>query len=462
MSTKSRAAQWVERTLLAAKLAVRRDFQDEMAKRIDYYNDRQMPYLLELLHEKFTDADALGLEPEFVNIIKTVVDGTALVYRSGAARTLSSSKDEVDQTERALWDWIMSNANYEATIKTVHRMVKLCRTVLVKPSFRGGKIRLDILTPDQIDVVQDEEDPTDARAIIYTRPRTDTVAADELVYHYWDAANYRRFTADGQILRIPNNPNGVNPYGILPFVRFTETLPLSGFFVDSGEDLTVVQDAVNIKLVQLNHLLKMQSFSVPVLIGYEGKEKIVVAPGKPICIPLGPIGDGKPDFKFVSPNPAISECLDVIRESISRLMNTYHISSANFSISGSQKSGFALVMENLALFEDRQNAVPFYEDAEERMFDLIKLIWNVHSPFLDSDHPFAGVKFADETTLSVTIHEVRLPQSPGDEAAEWKFLIENRMATPIDYMMIRFQMTREEAGKKFRENMSWFETQNQE
>ena len=95
MSTKSRAAQWVERTLLAAKLAVRRDFQDEMAKRIDYYNDRQMPYLLELLHEKFTDADALGLEPEFVNIIKTVVDGTALVYRSGAARTLSDRKSVV-------------------------------------------------------------------------------------------------------------------------------------------------------------------------------------------------------------------------------------------------------------------------------------------------------------------------------------------------------------------------------
>ena len=455
MLTKSRAAQWVERTLLAAKLAVREDFKDEMAKRIDYYNDRQIPYLLELLNERYSDAGALGLEPEFVNVIKTIVDGTALVYRSGAARVLTSMESEVSPEEKALWEWIMSNANYEATIKTVHRMVKLCRTVLVKPSLRRGRIRLDILTPDQIDVVQDPEDPTEAEAIIYTRSRTDTLVADELVYHYWDDESYRRFTADGRVLRMPNNPSGINPYGTLPFVRFTETLPLSGFFVDSGEDLTVVQDAVNLKLVQLNHLLKMQSFSVPVLIGYEGQEKIVVAPGKPITIPLGRVGDGKPDFKFVSPNPAISECLDVIRESIARLSNTYHISSANYSITGSQKSGFALVMENLALFEDRQNAVPFYEDAEERMFDLIKLIWNTHAPFLESDHPFAGVRFADDTHLSVTIHEVRLPQATSDETTEWKFLIENGMATPVDYMMIRFQMTREEAEQKFRENIEW-------
>ncbi|GEM_PF-3274801 len=454
---KSRAAEWVERTLLAAKLAVRKDFKDEIAKRIDYYNDRQIPYLLELLEQKYRDADALALEPEFVNVIKTIVDGTALVYRSGAARVLTGGSGEVSPEEKALWDWLMSASNYEATMKTVHRMVKLCRTVLVKPSFRGGRIKFDILTPDQVDIVQDPEDPTEASAIIYTRPRAETLCADELEFHYWDAASYRRFTADGVILRSPNNPEGLNPYGVLPFVRFTETLPLSSFFVDAGEDLTVVQDAINLKLVQLNHLLKMQSFSVPVLIGYDGKEKVVVAPGRPICIPLGQIGEGKPDFKFVSPNPAISECLEAIRESIARLSNSYHISSASYSISGSQKSGFALVMENLALFEDRQNAVPFYEDAEERMFDLVKQIWNTHSGSLPASHPFAGKVFSPATRLSVTIHEARLPQSASDEADEWKFLIENGMATPIDYMMIRFQMTREEAEAKFRENLQWRE-----
>jgi hypothetical protein len=197
---------------------------------------------------------------------------------------------------------------------------------------------------------------------------------------------------------------------------------------------------------------------VPVLIGYDGSEKIVIAPGKPICIPLGRIGDGNPDFKFVSPNPAIRECLEVIRESIQRLAVSYHISSATFAIEGTQRSGFALVMENLALFEDRQNAVPFYEDAEEELFDLIKTIWNAHAPALPNEHPFANLQFAPETSLAVTVHDVRLPQAPKDEADEWKFLIENGMATPVDYMMLRFQFTREEAETKFEENRKWFET----
>lgn len=456
---KSRAKEWVERTLLMAKLSARKGFKREMEKRIDYYFDRQLPYLRDILTARYADADALGLEPEFINVIKTIVDSTALVYRSGAARNLTVPEGEASSEERELWNWLMANSRYEATMKTLHRMVKLCRTVLIKPAFRKGAIKLDLLTPDQIDVIQDPEDPLEAQAFVYTRPRSETAIAEALVYHYWDRDHYRRFTANGEILPIPGNPDGVNPYGELPFVRFSETLPISGYFVDAGEDMTAIQDAINLKLVQLNHLIKMQSFSVPVLIGYDGPEKIVVAPGKPIKIPLGRIGGANPDFKFESPNPAITECLEVIREEIARLAHTYHISSANFSIDSSAKSGFALVMENLALFEERQNTVPFYEDAEEELFDVIKRIWNAHAPFLPSDHPFAGVKFGEGTRLSVTIQDVRLPQSPQDEAAEWRFLIENKMATPIDYMMLRFQMTREEARAKYAENLLWFDEQ---
>jgi len=457
MIGKSRAEEWVERTLIAAKLSIRANFKGEMEKRIDYYNDRQIPYLMELLRERYLDWKSLGLEPEFINVIKTIVDGSALIYRSGASRTLTSGAGEVDPQEKKLWDWIMGNARYEATMKTVNRLAKLCRTVVIKPSFRRGCIRLDVLTPDQIDIIQEQGDPTEPRAIIYSRPGSDSIESMPIIYHYWDNEKYRRFTADGKIIRMANNPENINPYGVLPFVRFTETLPVSSYFVDSGEDLTVVQDAINLKLVQLNHLLKMQSFSVPVLIGYEGQDKITVAPGKPISIPLGRLGEGSPDFKFVSPNPAIRECLEVIQQSITRLANAYHISSANYSISGSQKSGFALVMENLALFEDRQNAVPFYEDGEEEMFELIKRIWNIHADYLENEHPFKGVRFSDKTHLNVTIHDVRLPQQPKDEADEWEFLIDNRMATPIDYMMLRFQMTREEAEAKYAENSNWFE-----
>jgi len=86
---KSRAKEWVERTLLMAKYSARRGFKTEMEKRIDYYHDRQMPYLIELLSERYEDAEALGLEPEFINVIKTIVDGTSLVYRSTLSTNIS-------------------------------------------------------------------------------------------------------------------------------------------------------------------------------------------------------------------------------------------------------------------------------------------------------------------------------------------------------------------------------------
>ncbi|RKZ28407.1 hypothetical protein DRQ26_01145 [bacterium] len=459
--------QTIENLLLSARRAAAEDFKRNIEKRLDYYYDRQLPYLLELISEQFAHADPLSLQPHFFNVVKPIVNEISMVYRSGARRTLFSDRgDEIDPRLSQLWQEIQNFSRYDAVMKTVNRMVNLCGTVLVKSSFRDGGIKLDILTPNLVDIVQNEDDPTQADGIAYIRPANQTTMqiygasrrnSLQMVIHYWDSERYIRLTPTGEVIDVPGNPDGINPYGVLPFVRFSNQIPLEGFFIQGGDDLIVAQDNINLKLTQLNYIVKMQSFSVPVLIGYRGPERITVSPGKPVVVPLGNVGEqGSPDFRFETPHPQIAELIKLLEHEIIRIFRAYGIGSADFSLQGEVKSGFALVMENLKLLESRENELPFYEDAEEELFEIVKRVWNYHSSFLPAGHKFRGVKFPDDVHLQVSVNDISLPKPTAEEVAEWKFMFEHHLATPVDYLMRRYKLSEQEAQQRWEKTREWW------
>ena len=441
----------------ASRYAAAQSFKSNIRKRLDYYHDRQLPYLEELIRQQFVHADPLAVQPHFFNIVKPIVNETAMIYRSGARRALVSTDGEVDPAVQRLWQTIQNWSRYDAVMKTVNRMVNLCGTVLVRPAFRQNRIKLDIITPDLVDVIPAEDDPTEGEGIAYTRPNPDPAAPFSYIIHYWDSETYIKFTPNGDIIRDPDNPDGINPYGVLPFVRFVNQLPTDSFFVRAGDDLIIAQDNINIKLTQLNYLVKMQSFSIPVLRGYQGPDRITISPGKPIVIPLGTIGQGEPDFRFETPHPQIGELIKLLEHEIIRIFRAYGIGSADFSLQGEVKSGFALVMENLKLLESRENELPFYEDAEEELFEVIKRVWNYHSRFLPAGHPFRGVRIPESVHLRVSVNDISLPKPAGEEIAEWKFMLQNRLATPIDFLMRRYKLSESEARERWEEIRKWWE-----
>jgi hypothetical protein len=449
--------QTIGNMLLSSRRAAAEGFRRNIEKRIDYYNDKQLSYLNELISENFSHSEPLAAMPSFFNIIKPIINEISMIYRSGARRTIfKDSGDAADPRVLALWQSIQNTSRYDAAMKTVNRMVNLCKTALVKVAFRNGAIKLDILTPDKVEVLPDNDDPTEAAAIFYTRADKSVLPPQNIV-HYWDKSRYLRINTFGEQLDNPRNPDGINPYGVLPFARFVNQIPLDGFFVNGGDDLVIAQDNINLKLTQLNYIVKMQSFSVPVLIGYRGPEKIAVSPGKPIIVPLGTMGEtGNPDFRFETPNPQIAELVNLLEHEITRIFRAYGIGGSDFSLQGGTKSGFALVMENLKLLESRENDLPFYEDGEEELFEIVKKVWNYHSDFLPSDHPFYAVKFDDDCRLQVSVNDISLPKATSEDIAEWKFMIEHKLATPIDYLMRRYKLSEQEAKDRLANITTWW------
>lgn len=437
-------------------------FKRDMKKRLDYYYDRQLPYLVELVRQNFAHCEPLENQLQFFNIVKPIVNETAIVYKGGTKRILNMPNgEEVPHSVRKLWQFILDSSQYDAVLKTVNRMVNLCKTVLVKPSFRKEQIRFDIITPDKIDVFCDDEAPTEISAVMYSKSKI--YASSNIpttLIHYWDSERYLTLSRDGEIVPNPDNPAGINPYSVLPFVKFCNEVSSDGFFVRGGDDLIDAQDNINLKLVQLNYLVKMQSFSVPVLTGYRGPEKITISPGKPVVIPLGTFSEqGTPDFRFETPNPQIGELLKILQYEVVRIFRSYGIAT-DFALEQKPRSGFALIVENMRLFENRENDIPFYISSEQALFEVIKRVWNYHCDFLSPEHPFFGIKFPNDIKLDILINDVTTPRPISEELDEWEFMLKNKLATPIDFLMWKYRISEEQAKNRWETIKSFWKEKN--
>ncbi|MFP4459730.1 MAG: phage portal protein [Candidatus Zixiibacteriota bacterium] len=460
--------EWISWLRMWANAEQSRKRKKELQKRIDYYEGRQVEYLAELLDEQFKDAESLGLQLEFTNIVKLIIDRISIIYKWGAKRELFDRREgkEVSSKEKSLWEWIQSSGKFARTMDTVNKMVNLTDTVLLRPwySQKHDKFNFDILTPVDVDVIPDPEDPTEAASISYSHYDDNAFFHDsvkkrknQIVYHYWDDSTYLRFNPNG-IIPIPGNPDNMNPYGIIPAVRFSSHLPLRGFFIDSGESLVNAQDNINIKLVELNYLLKMQSFSVPVLIGYDpsGSEQIIISPGDPVIIPQADRDEQPAEFRFESPNPNIDALMEEIAQKVQRIARVYGIAASDFKLEGSASSGYALKLQNRHLIDRYKRELPYYEDAEAETFAIVKKVWNYHSQFLPKNHRFRGIRFSENTELSVTINEPTYDDGPKELREEWKFRLENKLATRIDYYMQTMHMSEEAAIAHDERVRKWF------
>jgi len=71
-----------------------------------------------------------------------------------------------------------------------------------------------------------------------------------------------------------------NPYGIIPAVPFFNSDPAHYYFLPIDEPLIYVNHALNMRLTDLNHIAKFQSFGIPVLSGVERPTS--VRQGRPV------------------------------------------------------------------------------------------------------------------------------------------------------------------------------------
>jgi hypothetical protein len=391
----------------------------QTAKRLDFYHDVHLDYIQERLAQIFSEPEKLT--PVFINVVKKVINNLAMVYARDAVREVEGT-----ESDKEIYSGVIRSSALPVKMKAASRYVKLLKTALIRPVWRRGRLDLDILTGDVLDVTTGDT-PEDLRSVMITH-FPESGKQDEVEYSFWTDAEFMRLDYRGNV--IFTEPN---PYQIIPFVPMWDRCPTSDFWLSGGDDLITIQEAINEKMTDLLYIIRMQGFGV----GWIRKPKqtgaqIGVNPGTLIELPEdGAIG-------FESQKAPIKDILDAISFLITQAAVSNGLSVSTLSTKVVRESGLAKVQGQRELEELRRDDIILWRRYEQQLFDMIRTVWNVHNP---------ARKISSQAFLNVDFYDPKPEISAKDQAENWEKLIDLGVISPVDVALERNQdfQSRDEA-----------------
>lgn len=358
--------------------AASRARKDQHAKRLRYYWDQQHDDAYALIARRFAKPETFRVFS--VNMVRAICDKRASTYRQPPRRAFNG-------WDQAAGDAMYRAANIDAVLKKASRYVEVNKTVMLQVGWdeKSGQPTLSVLTPNVLDVLGANPERPDRVIVTYAGDRP-----EDACYHDWTANSFKRLNHRGAHKPIEGNANGVQPYGVLPFVSWHDRLPDDEFFIPGGDDLFAAQDALNVGLANLWRAVEFQAQGQPWASGISANEVLQFGPDRVIALPQ----NGQ--FGFAAPNAPITAILSALEFVLRETAATFGVGSDLFDLSKVAESGSAKHAGRLDLKEVRQDQVAQARAMETRLFSTLKAVVNTHRPGTIPDDATIGCDFAEQ------------------------------------------------------------------
>lgn len=436
-----------------------------------FYEGRQDEFIWLDLVRQFRNPEKQQILP--INLTKEIVDETSILYRQDPIYKVVDKKGKILPKDTELWKEIMRESRYLTFMDKLDRWTKLLGTVLVKASFvdrdsgelvketEEGKVQFDMLHGGSYDLKNGASPYYITELLIgfgnkfqgfnQSKPMSplgQSVGANVPSPSNLGAADIKakqRVDSPGQL----GNINAIywsprahvvsddnhqeyetkNPYGMIPAVPFFNSDPAHYYFLPINEPLIYANHAINMRITDLNHIAKFQSFGVPVIKGVERPTSL--RQGRPsddfnqlkggtaqskfgglqatsgfgaggqfrtFDAGMGIVNDGnadanklgfsigpdtavavgeKGDFKFAHPEADIMGLVKAIH-AITDMVRINHGLRPKYE-SQLPSSGFALLMEKIGVIEENIRRGKLFKEREQQLFHVVKTLWNVHN-----------------------------------------------------------------------------------
>ena len=296
-----------------------------------------------------------------VNITKRIIDRISLVYMKPPVREYSN---ELLPTYFHEKDFKMQRAE---------RMCNLLEQILIKPTWRNGVLDYDIIMDFE---PMFEDDPLRPTAFCYPLSFKASVMDDTPELNaYWDTEHTFIYDSTGKILDDPNNPEHINPYGVLPFVEcFKDGRPEYSYLDTSpANDIIATNLEVNVSETNSNANTMFQSFGYMYVNGSQ-VEKDTLEVGQDKISFLGIDGT----MNIVSPPNTVDALASSVEHSYKLLAQNYHL-NISFVDGTAAQSGVAIRLRNQELQDARLSDVIRWKGIENKLFDLESTILGVEA-----------------------------------------------------------------------------------
>ena len=459
-----------------------------------FYEGRQDEFVWLDLVKQFRNPDKQQIL--ILNLTKEIIDEVSILYQESPIYQVVDKNGKILQKDQELWEEIMNKSRYLMIMDKLDRWCRLLGTVLVKVSFvdpntgqlvketQGGQVQLDIMHGGVYDIrhgaspyyitelligfgtkfggwaheaggyggggggVASSIPSPSNYGVSDARAKKGMTYQDAKSISDLGRVNRIYWSADSHIM-VDEKNNGYhvkNPYGIIPAVPFFNSDPAHYYFLPVNEPLLYANHSVNMRITDLNHIAKFQSFGIPVVKGIERPTSI--RQGRPaddfnqlkggtaqsrfggiggtsgvlpngqyrtfdsgfgifrdgnadanmLGMSLGPdtavaVGE-KGDFKFAHPGADIMGLVKTIH-SITDMVRINHGLRPKFDQT-LPASGFAVLMEKIGVIEDNIRRSRLFKEREQQLFDIIKKLWNVHN------NKAGDKKFSEDAVLEIT------------------------------------------------------------
>ncbi len=386
--------------------------KDDACRKLDFYNDEQSSHILTQIASVYKKPE--NINPVSVNITRKIIKALAVVYLQDAVRSIDGSKQD-----QKIYAQVEDSASLPLKMKLANRYAKLLGSILLRPVWRGGKMDLDVLTPDVLDVFCGDS-PEDLLGVMITL-FDDSGRQTEVQYSLWTPETVQRL--DYRFNVIAEEPN---PYGVLPFVPVFSTIPTTDFWLPGANDLMLVQDAINERLVDVWHTLRFQSFGVCYVKGAkkDGRPTSTIDLGPSAMLFLPENGE----VGFASPDAPIQDSLASIEFLMKQAAITNGLPASSMSLDPTEQSGISRIVGNSELEEQRRDDIAMFAKVEQQLFEVFRAVWNVHNQ---------ADKMNEAATVRVDFYDPKPTVTATEQAKEWQGLLELGLISPVDILIER-------------------------
>jgi len=340
-----------------------------------------------------------------VNITRRIIDRISLVYMKPPKREYSNENFPVLLHEK---DFKMQRAE---------RMTNLLEHILMKPTWRNGVLDYDIIMDFE---AMFGEDPL--RPIGYTYPlsiKASVMDDTPELTAYWDNEHTFVFDNNGKIQDDPDNPEHINPYGVLPFVECFRSGRPEYSYIDTSPamDCIATNLEVNVSETNSNANTMFQSFGYMYVNGSQ-VEKDTLEVGQDKISFLGIDGT----MNIVSPPNTVDALASSIEHSYKLLAQNYHL-NISFVEGTTAQSGVALKLRNTELQDSRISDIIRWKGVEQKIFELESIILGVE----------AGINGGE--LLKVDYEEQEEILSAEERRAKWDWELSHGIIDVNDVLM---------------------------
>jgi len=345
--------------------------------------------------------------------LKRLIDAGATLFHRRPEWVLTRDGQPLpkDDPDSVIWGALRKETRLDLTSRHIQRRDQLWNTVFGRVAHRLGRIKVDVLKPSLVEVIESPTDPADLDDAVAI-----AVTINDHTKEIWEKpseANGWRWTygvvdfEEGTVTDPLFGGTGINEYGAYPFVRFSHN-PSTGIY--GVVDQSLHQAAIGVDTLESWSDFQFRlGFSIAVIkTALElGKDELPISPDMLVALQPG----GEESFDRKPSGLDTGQLTAYIEAKVKRFAAMAAIDPDFLSSDGKQflaaLTGIAKHYDRLDLQEKREESEIPYEYALSDLFDKLRIVNNWHRP----DQPI-------DSDLEMTIrwYEPEQPQNRLQEA----------------------------------------------